>query len=336
MTISVTQAGEFNGKRVDEARLVSDTGVEISALNWGVTVRDWRVPVSGGLRPVALGFETFDPYPEHSPHFGSLAGRVANRIAGAKFTLDGKTYTLPENQTGSCLHGGPEGLGRQVWDMETDEAANAIRFTHFSPDGAMGFPGNVNFEAVYRLEGNALTLELSAMPDRPTPISLVQHQYFNLGTTDTILDHKVQTLASAYSEVDENLLPTGALLPVYGTQYDLREPRTLRDAAGNPLNYDVNLVLPTARNLDDPLAIVTAPEGDLTLKLFSDRPGVQFYNAVWTDCPVPGIGGRYYGQHSGLCLEDQKFPGALAHAHFPSIIVTPDVPYRHWCRFEIG
>ncbi|MCD7058485.1 aldose epimerase family protein [Pelagibacterium xiamenense] len=336
MAITVNTAGEFNGKRVDEALLVSDTGAEIALLNWGVTVRDWRVPVAGGLRSVVLGFETFDPYPEHSPHFGSLAGRVANRIAGAQFTLEGQTYHLPENQTGSCLHGGPEGLGRQVWDMEIDEAANAVRFTHFSPDGAMGFPGNVNFEAVYTLKGNALSLELSAMPDRPTPISLVQHQYFNLGTTETILDHTVETLASAYSEVDENLVPTGALLPVYGTQYDLRKPRTLRDDAGNPLNYDVNLVLPTARKFEDPLAIVTAPDKDLTLKLFSDRPGVQFYNAVWTDCPVPGIGGRYYGKHSGLCLEDQKFPGALAHAHFPSIVVTPDTPYRHWCRFEIG
>lgn len=336
MGIAVTTAGEYEGTRVDEARLVSDSGVEIALLNWGVTVRDWRVPVAGGLRPVTLGFDSFAPYPEHSPYFGSLVGRVANRIAGSQFSLDGKTYTLPANEKGNVLHGGAGGIGRQVWDMQPDSAANAVRFTHVSPDGAMGFPGTVTFEAVYTLSGNTIRLELSAMPDRPTPISMVQHHYFNLGTGDTVLDHTVQTPASAYCDVDRDLLPTGAILPVYGTQYDLRTARTLRDGAGNPLDYDINLALPTGRRIEDPIATVLAPDGDLTLKLRSDRPGLQFYNAVTTKCPIPGIGGKRYGQYSGLCLEDQKFPGALAHAHFPSIIVTPDAPYSHWCSFEIG
>lgn len=334
--IRVQNAGEYDGQRVDEARLVSDTGVEIAFLSWGALARDWRVPAPEGLRPVALGFESFDPYPEHSPHFGAICGRVANRIAGARFTLDGQTHTLPANEGPNCLHGGPEGFSRRVWSMQPDTARNALAFTLVSPDGDSGFPGALTVSATYTLSGNSLELVLEAMPDRPTPVSLVQHHYFNLGTADTVLDHRVRTQASAYSEITGDLLPTGAVLPVADTRYDLRDARTLRDADGTPLDYDINLVLPTRRDPDAPVAIVEGPDGDLTLRIWSDRPALQLYNGVMTDCAAPGIGGRRYGKYSGLCLEDQFYPGALAHPHFPSIIVTPDTPYRHRCVIEIG
>lgn len=336
MVIAIDQFGSYRGRRVDEAKLVSDTGVEISLFNWGVTVRDWRVPVGPQMRPVVLGFENFDDYPAHSPHFGSLAGRVANRIAGARFTLDGKTFTLPANEGPNCLHGGPDGLGRVVWEMEPDSRANAVRFTYLSKDGEMGFPGEVRIEAVYRLKGNRLSLDLSATTDRATPLSLVQHHYFDLGTGPDVLGHRVKIDASAYSAVDAALLPTGALLPVDGTPYDLRKGRTLRDGSGAPLDYDLNLVLSTGRDPREPAATIIGPDEALTLALFTDRPGLQLYNGVMTDCPVPGLEGRRYGRYSGLCLEDQKFPGALAHAHFPSIVITPDAPYRHSCAIEIA
>jgi aldose 1-epimerase len=336
MAISVAQFGDHKGKRVDQFTLRSDTGAEVDIVGYGVAVHDWRVPVAGGKRSVVLGFDTFEHYPAHSPHFGSLAGRVANRISGASFSVDGKEYRLPANEGTSQLHGGPEGLGLQVWDGETDEAANAVRFTHFSPDGAMGYPGNVSFSAVYTLKGNRLRLELSASTDRKTPISLVQHQYFNLGTNDTVLDHVYQINAGAFTETDSNLIPTGAILPAKGTKWDLRAPRTLRDGAGQPISYDGNLVLDSGRDLDQPVATVKAPDGSLTLKLRTDRPGVQFYNAVYTDIPVPGLNGKPYKHFSGFCLEDQSFPDAMHQPHFPSIIVTPERPYSHWCEFEIG
>ncbi|HUH76879.1 MAG TPA: galactose mutarotase, partial [Devosia sp.] len=180
MAIAVSTFGIHRDKRVDQFRLTSDTGVSVDLIGYGVVVRDWRVPVAGGERSVVLGFDNFEAYPAHSPHFGSLAGRVANRIKGASFELNGKTYQLPANAGDLHLHGGTEGLGRQVWSGQTDEANNAVRFTHFSPDGAMGYPGNVNFSATYTLRGNRLRLELAATTDTATPISLVQHQYFNL------------------------------------------------------------------------------------------------------------------------------------------------------------
>lgn len=337
MTIAVSAFGEFKGKRVDQFRLVSDTGVSIDIIGYGVAVRDWRVPVAGGGdRSVVLGFDNFEAYMQHSPHFGSLAGRVANRIKGASFDLNGKTYKLPANAGTLQLHGGDEGLGRQVWDGFVNTEANSVTFTHLSPAGAMGYPGNLNLTAVYTLTGNRLRLDLSATTDEATPISLVQHQYFNLGSSDTVVDHTIQVNSSAYTQLGDDLAPTGAILPSSGTIYDLRTPRTMRDAGGNGVDYDIGMALDTGRNLSDPIATVVGPDKALTLKLWTDRPGVQVYNGVWTDIPVPGLNGKTYKKHAGFCLEDQSFADALHNPHFPNVIHSPDRPYHHWCEFEIA
>ena len=339
MSIRTRTFGETQGKRVDAFTLTSDTGVEVDIIGYGVVVRDWKVPVGKGpARSVVLGFEELDAYPAHSPYFGAVAGRVANRIAGARFALDGKTYALAANEHGNTLHGGPEGLGKLVWSGEADSAANAVRFTHMSPDGAMGFPGNVFFTATYTLIGNALRLELAGLPDRRTPISLVQHQYFNLGTGADVLDHEVTINASARSEVDGQLIPTGAILPVAGTDYDFRTGHKLRRADGSPIDCDLNLVLDTGRDPAEPLATVRGPDGALTLKLWSDQPAVQLYNSVNIagELPVPGLGGKRYAKYAGLCLEDQMYPGALHQPHFPSIIASPEEPYYHLSEIEIG
>ncbi len=337
MAIKINRVGEFRGKPVEEAVLASDTGVSVALINWGVVVRDWQVPAAGKPRQVVLGFDDFAPYPEHSPYFGALVGRVANRIADARFTLNGKTYALPANEGPNQLHGGPEGLGRKVWEMEADSAGNRVKFVYSSPDGEMGFPGNVRFEAVYTLSGNRLRLEMSAMPDEPTPISLVQHQYFNLGMTDSVLDHVVHlpdAVARTVSRPD--LIQTGAIIPVANTIDDFLTPRSMRFGAGRSIDYDLNFVLRDGRDTAKPIATVAGEDGALTLRLYSDRPALQFYNGVMTDVQVPGLGGRRYGKHSGLCLEDQMYPGAVSNPHFPSIICTPDAPYSHWNEFEIG
>ena len=336
MAIAVSTFGEHLGKRVDQFRLTSNTGVTVDIIGYGVAVRDWRVPVAGGERSVVLGFDSMDAYAQHSPHFGSLAGRVANRIKGASFDLNGKTYKLPANEGDLQLHGGAEGLGRQVWAGQADENNNSVRFTHFSPDGAMGYPGNVNFSATYTLKGNRLRLELDATTDTATPISLVQHQYFNLGTSDDVLDHTIQINSSAHTALGDDLAATGAILPSRGTIYDLRSPRTMRDDNGQPVDYDMGLVLDTGRSIGEPIATVVSPGKDLTLKLWTDRPGVQVYNGVWTDIPVAGLNGKSYRKHSGFCLEDQAFANAVHNPHFPSVIYSPDRPYSHWCEFEIA
>lgn len=335
--VAVKAFGTFDGKRIDQFTLTSPSGVEVDLINWGVAVRDWRVPVKGGMRHVALGLDNFDDYPKHSPHFGSLAGRVANRVKGASFILSGKKYDLPANNMGNCLHGGPAGMGRLAWDAEPDSAGNAVRFTLTSPDGAAGFPGTLKLSATYRLTGNNLRLELGGTTDRPTPLSLVQHQYFNLGAGDDVLDHSYQIESSAITENGPDLAPTGNIFETApGSKWDFRTAKTMRDGSGQPVPYDGNMVLDAGRDTSQPIATVKGPDGALTLKLWSDRPGVQLYNAITTDVPVPGLGGKHYGNFSGFCLEDQLFPDALHHPHFPSCIITPDAPYSHWCEFEIG
>ena len=204
MTVSVERFGAFEGNEVEQFRLVSDTGVEVDIISWGVAVRDWRVPVGDTKRSVVLGFSGWDAYPVHSPHFGSLAGRVANRIAGASFEVDGVTFRTPVNFAGKhTLHGGPQGLGRVVWRGETDNMNNAVRFTHLSPDGHAGFPGTVAFTVTYTLTGNRLRLDIQAKTDKRTPINVVQHQYFNLGTGPDVLDHNYKVAASAYTQLGE-------------------------------------------------------------------------------------------------------------------------------------
>jgi aldose 1-epimerase len=336
MTIDVEKFGDLGGERIDQFRLRSDTGVEVDIMTYGVTVRDWRVPVAGKPRSVVLGFEKFPPYLSDSPYFGALAGRVANRTAGASFEIDGKSHSIDANEGKNSLHGGSQGLGRALWKGEADTAKNAVRFSYRSPDGEMGYPGNVDFTATYSLKGNALRLELSAIPDRVTPINVVQHQYFNLGTDPDVLDHTFQINANAYTELDAELIPTGVIRPVAGTQYDFRTAHNLRNNAGNPASYDINLVLDTNRRFEDPIATAIAPDASLTLKLFSDQPGLQFYNAVYTDVQMLGLDRKHYGRFSGFCLEDQAFPDAVHHPHFPSIWYSPDRHYGHWCEFEIS
>lgn len=335
MTIAVSTFGEINGTPVQQFRLKSESGVEVDIIEFGVAVRDWRVPVDGALRTVVLGFDALEDYLQHSPFFGAIAGRVANRIAGAAFEIDGKTYRIDANWQGHTLHGGSGGLGRVVWTGKADEARNAVTFTYRSPEGDMGFPGTVDFTARYALKGNTLRLELSATTDRVTPISLVQHQYFNLGTGPDVLDHLYQIESSAYTEPGEMLIPTGAILPSRGTAYDFRTPRTMRNGS-EAVDYDLNLVLDNGRDIAQPVATVVAPDGKLTLRLRTDRPGLQVYNSVTTDVPVPGLGGRTYGRHCGFCLEDQAFPDAVHNPHFPSIWHSPSRPYTHWCEFEIA
>ncbi|WP_159588070.1 aldose epimerase family protein [Chelativorans xinjiangense] len=335
MTDELKKIGTFEGRDVLEATLESETGVSIAVIGYGAVIRDWRVPVEGGMRSVLLGFDRFEDYPDHSPYFGAIAGRVANRIGGSCFTLNGKEYRLPANEGPNHLHGGPKGIGRQVWDMEP-LGKEAVRLSLSSPDGQMGYPGTLDIAVTYRLSGNCLRVEFSAETDAPTPVNIVQHNYFNLMGEGNVGSHTLQAPASAYTVPGEGLIPTGEIRPVTGTHLDFRKPRRLSDEAGEPIAYDNNLVLDTGRDLSAPAAVATAPDGSLTLTLKTDQPGLQVYTGDKMNVAVPGLGGRRYPRFGGLCLEDQNFPDAINNPHFPSPVVTPERPYRHWCEIEIG
>lgn len=337
MTEAGVQAiGTHQGRPVLSCTLRSPAGVTVEILNYGALIRDWRVPVpGGGLRPVVLGFDRFEEYPAHSPYFGAIAGRVANRIRGGRFTLNGRSHQLPCNNGPNHLHGGPEGIGKRLWQIAPDPDGQGVRLTHDSPDGEMGYPGEARIAVHYRLSGHRLDIALDATVSAPTPISLVQHSYFNLMGAGDILDHRLWLAAGAYTPVDEGFIPTGAILSVAGTPFDFRRPRSMRDAAGAPVAIDHNLVLDTGRAAADPAAVLVAPDDSLRLRLFTDRPGLQVYNGWKLALPVPGLDGHSYPRFGGICLEDQAFPDAVNNPHFPSVICTPHAPYRHRCAIEI-
>lgn len=327
--------GSVAGEDVHEVVLASETGVFVAILTYGALIRDWRVPVGNALRPVVLGFDDFALYPAHSPYFGAIAGRVANRIGGAEFALNGTTYALDANEGSNHIHGGARGTARQIWRI-VHASTDSVHLALTSPDGEMGYPGTLDISVTYTLTGNRLDIDFAATTDKPTPVNLVQHNYFNLAGAGDILGHRLTLAAGAYTELGEGQVPTGAILPVAGSGLDFRTPRGFRDAEGRGQKIDVNFVLDTARDPKKPVAILEAPDDALTLKLHTDQKGLQVYNGWKLALGVPGLDGVAYPAFAGLCLEDQAFPDAVNHPHFPSTIVTPDRPYRHRCGIEIG
>jgi aldose 1-epimerase len=321
--------GRYRDRQVVEA--VLETGeVRVAILSWGCTVRDWRV----AGRPVCLGFDRFEEYPDHSPYFGAVAGRVANRIAGGRFRLGGQDYRLACNDGPNHLHGGPDGIGRRVWDAEADSARNAVRFRYFSPDGEEGYPGAVRFAVTYRLDGHALHCTLEGVPDRPTPINLAQHNYYNLAGAGDIRGHSLRIDADHYLPVDAGLIPTGEIAPVAGTRFDFRTPRIYAEADPDRQGHDHNYVLRPGRDPAAPAAELAA--AGLRLRLRTDRPGLQLYTAARLGPAVPGLDGRRYGAFGGLCLEAQGFPDAINRPDWPGIVHTPEAPYFQRLVIEIA
>jgi len=332
--MEIRTIGRHNDQPVLEARLENSRGVSIAVMSYGAIVRDWRVPTANGIaRPVVLGFPTYEAYLNDPAHIGAIVGRVANRVAGAEFSIGDKHYKLAANVGTDQLHGGPTGLGRRNWKMAVENGAVVLRY--HSADGEMGYPGSVDFTVKYLLEDFTLRLEIEARVSETTPINVVQHHYFNLMGRGTVLDHQVQIHGDRYTPLSDRLIPTGEIRPVQGTPFDFRGGRTLRKPDGTPAPYDVNFALAIDDRERDPVAIVTAPDSSLTLKLWTDQPGLQFYTSEYLDSVDVGWEGERYRKFGGLCLEDQMFPDALHHPAFPSILVSPDKPYRHWCEIEI-
>jgi aldose 1-epimerase len=300
-------------------------------------VRDLVAPSSNGLQRVVLGLNTIEDYIAHSPSFGAVPGRFANRIANGRFTLDGVAYQL-ERRPGQkhTLHGGPNGFGHRIWKLGAYDSSS-VELTLESPDGDAGFPGALTATCVYRLlEPATLRVELSAVSDRPTIVNLTQHSYFNLDGSPDILDHEVTLFADFYTPADSELIPTGEIRAVAGTPYDFRQPRPVRNPTGTA--YDTNFVAalePDEEGLAQ-IATVRSPRNGLTLSLFSTEPGVQFYDSAPLNVPVPGLGGAQYGAHAGLALEPQAFPDSPNRRHFTDCVLWPEDEYQHVSEFRFS
>lgn len=336
--MAIASFGQVDGVEIEEITLRNAAGATASVLTWGAVLRDLVVPAPAGPQRVVLGLNTIDDYRRHSPSFGIIAGRFANRIAGAAFILDGRTHALRANEAGrTTLHGGPKGFGSVPWRLERAEEAR-VTLSLDSPDGDGGFPGRVRATCTYALlEPGTLLVELEAEADAPTVVNLAHHSYFNLDGSADVRDHEVMLNCPFYTPVDADLIPTGEVLSVAGTPFDFASPRPIRGPAGQ--NYDHNFVVGPAPDPETGLAhaaTVRSPRNELTLEVHTDQPGLQFYDAAKLHCPVPGLDGAHYGPHGGFAMECQLFPDAPHRRHFPSAVLRPGGAYRQRTEYRFG
>lgn len=329
-----------DGTPVDVYTLTNSHGLEARIMNFGGIVLSLRVPDSNGkLDDVVLGFDSLEPYFVNNPHFGSIIGRYANRIANGKFTLDGVEYTLPKNNGPNTLHGGVKGFDKVLWQGEPSESekgvALVLRYT--SKDGEEGFPGNLKTKVSYTLtDSDELAIDYEATTDKATPLNLTSHGYFNLagqGTGD-VLAHELLINGDRFTPVDKNLIPTGELRPVKGTPLDF----TKATAIGARINdsyeqlvlargYDHTFVINRKGSGLELAAHVHEPSTGRVLQIYTTEPGVQFYSANFLDGTITGKQGRVYKQHYAFCLETQHFPDSPNHSSFPSTILEPGQTY---------
>jgi aldose 1-epimerase len=289
---------------------------------------------------VVLGFADPARYDAQHPYLGAIAGRYANRIAGGRFALDGRTHTLPCNDGVHHLHGGPDGLARKLWEPERE--GNALRLRVTSPDGDQGYPGTFEAEVTYTLqEDDALRIELRARSDRVTIVNLTSHAYWNLrdGGASPILDHQLMLDADAYLPVDAAGIPTGEFRPVRDTPFDFTRQVALgaRIAEANELEhrggYDHCFVL-RGSGLRR-VARLYDPDSGRALEIETTQPGVQLYTGNFLDGSLSGHGGAIYRRFHGLCLETQSFPDSPNHPRFPSTRLDPGSVYAHTTVYRV-
>ena len=336
-----------DGTPVDIYMLKNKAGLEARVMTYGAILVSMKVPDrSGALADVNLGSDTLAGYLGTHPYFGAIIGRYGNRIAKARFTIDGVEYRLAPNNNGNTLHGGVKGFDKVVWSAEAIQVADGVglRLTYLSKDGEEGFPGNLAVTVVYMLtNANELRIEYEARTDKKTPVNLTNHAYWNLkgeGRGD-ILGHIIQIEADKITAVDSpvNLIPTGEIVPVAGTPFDFTSPHTIGERIGQVEGgYDHNFVLRKGGGMLALAARVEELESGRILEIWTDQPAIQLYTGNFLDGTIVGKGGKAYQKHYAFCLETQHFPDSPNHPNFPSTILEPGQTYRTTTvhKFSVG
>ena len=332
--------------RMDFGKTPDGTPVEIYTLTngkmsakvmtYGAILTELIVPDrSGKPGDVVLGFDDLQGYLAGHPYFGATVGRVANRVGGAKFSLDGKDYKLAANNGPNTLHGGLKAFDKVVWKARDSSTSDtpAVTFSYRSPDGEEGFPGNLDVDVTYSLSDDALKIDYKATTDQATPVVLTNHSYFNLAgpASGTILDEEIQINAQSYTPGDEGMIPTGSIAPVRGTPLDFTNSTVIGtrfdQLKAEPIGYDHNFVLDPDARFPNVAARVHAPKSGRVMEVLTTEPAVQFYTGNFLDGSVKGKGGVVYRKNQALCLEAQHFPDSVHHANFPSTILRPGQTY---------
>ncbi len=352
-SITGVQWGAVNGKAVYLYTLDNGYGITAKITNYGALLTELHLPDREGERAdVALGFDSLDGYLAGHPYFGCTVGRVANRIAEGKFTLDGKEYTLATNMGTSHLHGGEEGFDKKVWEIgpvKEDDAGVSLSMHYTSPDGEEGYPGNLTVTVTYTLNATDLRIDMRAETDAPTIVNLANHAYWNLAGHDAgdILKHELRLNADNYTPTDETVIPTGEIASVENTPFDFRESKPIGrdigqlpgDGGEDPGGYDINLVLNGEAGAMRLAARVSEPSSGRKMEVHTDAPGVQLYTGNYLDGSLGGKGQTVYEKHAGFCLETQHFPDAINKEGTPgwqSVILRPGEVYRHSILFKFS
>ena len=329
MKITRTHFGKVDNKEVFLYTMENMNGIRISITNYGGIVTSIKMPDRHG-KPgdIVLGYDSLDQYVANSPYFGALVGRYANRISKGKFRLGGKDYQLAVNNGRNSLHGGKKGFDKVVWDAEemNDSLIQGLILTYSSPDGEEGYPGNLKVKATYALnDHNEFKLVIEAETDKPTPVNLCNHSYFNLSEADTsVLGHNLTLYANQYTPVNEELIPTGALLPVAKTPMDFNNSQLIGTGIDKVKGgYDHNYVLTKKPGELKMAAQLYDARTGRQLEILTTQPGIQFYSGNFLDGTIKGKGGKVYQKHYGLCLETQHFPDSPNQPSFPGTILKP-------------
>jgi aldose 1-epimerase len=339
------------GTAVESYMLKNKNGVTVKLMTLGATITEINVPdKQGKLANVVLGFDDVAGYQsDRNQYFGCTVGRVANRIAKGRFTLDGKEYKLAINNEPNHLHGGvKKSLDKVVWTTAKvfgtkPDRSPAVQFDYNSPDDEEGYPGTVSFRVMYTLtDKNELYIDYGVRVDKATPVNLTNHSYFNLAGAgaDTVLDHELMVSANEYVPVDKTLIPTGKLQPVKGTIFDFTKTTRIGDRIEKLYDtgakgYDHCYVL-TERKKEPTLAArLRDPKSGRTLTVSTNQPGIQVYTGNFL-FGQNGKDGREYKLRSGVCLETGGFPDAVNQPTFPSIILRPGESYRHTCIYAFS
>jgi aldose 1-epimerase len=327
----------FDNTPVDLYTLTNKNGLIAKITNYGATVTELHVPDRNGkLEDIVLGFDTVEAYIKGSPYFGCTTGRVANRIARGKFTLNGKTYQLAINNAPNHLHGGVKALDKRVWKGEAIPHAEGpcVRFMYNSHDGEEGYPGALAMAVTYILtDNNELKIDYKANTDQETPVNLTNHSYFNLaghGNGD-ILSHELMLNADRYTPTDDTFIPTGEIASVKGTPVDFTKPTRIgsriKEIKGDPGGYDHNCALNGDGKAMALAARVYEPTSGRVMEIHTDQPGIQFYTGNFLDGTLTGKDGKVYKKNYALCLETQHFPDSVNQPKFPSTILKPREVY---------
>ncbi len=341
MNISKEKYGQADGKDVSLYTLTNNNGMTVKITNYGGIITSVSVPdKNGDFDDVVLGYDSLAGYLRDTPYFGAIVGRYANRIAKGRFKLDGKEYTLAVNNGPNHLHGGIKGFDKVVWnaaEIKTDSTVG-LKLHYQSKDKEEGYPGNLDVRVNYTLDNNnELIIAYNAKTDKPTPINLSQHSYFNLAGTSgrNILGQILWINADKYTVVDSTLIPTGELRDVSGPM-DFRKPMSVGSRIGQvPGGYDHNYVLNNHGKFAKVAELQDTVSGRV-MDVFTSEPGLQFYSGNFLDGSITGKKGLKYTQHFGLCLEAQHFPDSPNHPEFPNTILRPGEEYTQQTAYRFS